>query len=148
MDAQRRFSWQYLVRKTCYCVIIQNIVLFLNFIYRTGEFPSQNDGKDGFKSTCPVETFPPNAFGLYNMVGNAWEWTADWFTIRHNALMMHQNPKGPVSGQDKVKKGGSFMCHKDYCYRYRCAARSQNTPDTSAHNLGFRCAKDVKKNNH
>ena len=111
----------------------------------TGEFPSQNDGVDGFKSTCPVETFPPNAFGLYNMVGNAWEWTADWFTIRHNALMMHQDPAGPTSGKDKVKKGGSFMCHKDYCYRYRCAARSQNTPDTSAHNLGFRCAKDVKK---
>ena len=52
---------------------------------------------------------------------------------------------GPKDGKDKVKKGGSFMCHKDYCYRYRCAARSQNTPDSSAHNLGFRCAKSIAK---
>ena len=111
----------------------------------TGDFPVNNDEEDGFKGTSPVKQFPPNAFGLYNMVGNVWEWTSDWWTIRHNALILHQDPAGPESGQDKVKKGGSFMCHKDYCYRYRCAARSQNTPDTSAHNLGFRCAKDIRK---
>jgi sulfatase modifying factor 1 len=56
-----------------------------------------------------------------------------------------QNPSGPDSGTDKVKKGGSFMCHKTYCYRYRCAARSQNTPDSSAQNLGFRCAVNKSK---
>lgn len=114
----------------------------------TGEFPQKNDGEDGCKSTCPVDSFPPNKFGLYNMVGNIWEWTSDWWTIRHNALIVHQDPQGPEKGpktKDKVKKGGSFMCHKDYCYRYRCAARSQNTPDSSAHNLGFRCAKNVPK---
>ena len=64
---------------------------------------------------------------------------------RHSPLVVHQNPKGPESGTDKVKKGGSYMCHKDYCYRYRCAARSQNTPDSSASNLGFRCAADKDK---
>ena len=112
----------------------------------TGTFPTENDEEgDGYAITAPVDEFPPNAFGLYNMVGNVWEWTSDWWTIRHNALIIHRDPSGPEAGQDKVKKGGSFMCHKDYCYRYRCAARSQNTPDSSAHNLGFRCAKSLKE---
>nr|KAF6421307.1 sulfatase modifying factor 1 [Molossus molossus] len=88
-----------------------------------------------------VDAFPPNGYGLYNIVGNAWEWTSDWWTVRHSAQEA-LNPKGPPSGKDRVKKGGSYMCHKSYCYRYRCAARSQNTPDSSASNLGFRCAAD------
>lgn len=111
----------------------------------TGVFPEKDSGEDGYAGTCPVTEFPPNAYGLHNMVGNVWEWTSDWFTIRHNALILHDDPQGPKEGKDKVKKGGSFMCHKDYCYRYRCAARSQNTPDSSAHNLGFRCAKSIAK---
>uniref|UniRef100_A0A8I5ZRR9 Sulfatase modifying factor 1 n=1 Tax=Rattus norvegicus TaxID=10116 RepID=A0A8I5ZRR9_RAT len=88
-----------------------------------------------------VDAFPPNGYGLYNIVGNAWEWTSDWWTVHHSAEET-LNPKGPTSGKDRVKKGGSYMCHKSYCYRYRCAARSQNTPDSSASNLGFRCAAD------
>nr|KAF6476396.1 sulfatase modifying factor 1 [Rousettus aegyptiacus] len=88
-----------------------------------------------------VDAFPPNAYGLYNVVGNAWEWTSDWWTV-HHTVEETLNPKGPPSGKDRVKKGGSYMCHKSYCYRYRCAARSQNTPDSSASNLGFRCAAD------
>uniref|UniRef100_A0A8D0WIR2 Sulfatase-modifying factor enzyme-like domain-containing protein n=1 Tax=Sus scrofa TaxID=9823 RepID=A0A8D0WIR2_PIG len=88
-----------------------------------------------------VDAFPPNGYGLYNIVGNAWEWTSDWWTI-HHAAEETINPRGPPSGKDRVKKGGSYMCHKSYCYRYRCAARSQNTPDSSASNLGFRCAAD------
>uniref|UniRef100_A0A8D0GA61 Formylglycine-generating enzyme n=1 Tax=Sphenodon punctatus TaxID=8508 RepID=A0A8D0GA61_SPHPU len=107
-----------------------------------GDFPTNNTGEDGFKGTAPVSAFPPNGYGLYNVVGNAWEWTADWWAVHHSAEEMH-NPKGPLSGTDKVKKGGSYMCHKSYCYRYRCAARSQNTPDSSASNLGFRCAADT-----
>lgn len=103
-----------------------------------GEFPSQNTGEDGFVKTSPVMSFPPNGFGLYDIVGNAWEWTADWWTVHHTTDRQN-NPKGPSSGSDKVKKGGSYMCHKSYCYRYRCAARSQNTPDSSSSNLGFRC---------
>ncbi|XP_042536130.1 formylglycine-generating enzyme [Dipodomys spectabilis] len=106
-----------------------------------GEFPVTNTGEDGFRGTAPVDTFPPNGYGLYNIVGNVWEWTADWWTVHHSAEDT-LNPKGPPSGKDRVKKGGSYMCHKSYCYRYRCAARSQNTPDSSASNLGFRCAAD------
>ncbi|XP_057560828.1 formylglycine-generating enzyme isoform X2 [Hippopotamus amphibius kiboko] len=122
-----------------------------------GEFPVTNTGEDGFRGTAPVDAFPPNGFGLYNIVGNAWEWTSDWWTI-HHSVEETINPKGPLSGKDRVKKGGSYMCHKvyqnpiagepdfhekqSYCYRYRCAARSQNTPDSSASNLGFRCAAD------
>ncbi|KAM3914415.1 formylglycine-generating enzyme [Leptodactylus fuscus] len=104
-----------------------------------GEFPNANTAEDGYSQTAPVSAFPPNGFGLYNMVGNAWEWTWDWWGTQHTAEDAH-NPKGPSSGKDKVKKGGSYMCHKSYCYRYRCAARSQNTPDSSSSNLGFRCA--------
>ncbi|KAM7335294.1 hypothetical protein ACRRTK_005771 [Alexandromys fortis] len=106
-----------------------------------GEFPVANTGDDGFQGTAPVDAFPPNGYGLYNIVGNAWEWTSDWWTVHHSVEEAH-NPKGPTSGKDRVKKGGSYMCHKSYCYRYRCAARSQNTPDSSASNLGFRCAAD------
>ncbi|XP_068940161.1 formylglycine-generating enzyme isoform X1 [Petaurus breviceps papuanus] len=104
-----------------------------------GEFPVSNTGEDGYRGTAPVTAFPPNGYGLYNIVGNAWEWTSDWWTV-HHSVDETLDPKGPPSGSDRVKKGGSYMCHKSYCYRYRCAARSQNTPDSSASNLGFRCA--------
>uniref|UniRef100_A0A669PHU6 Sulfatase modifying factor 1 n=1 Tax=Phasianus colchicus TaxID=9054 RepID=A0A669PHU6_PHACC len=107
-----------------------------------GVFPSNNTAEDGYKGTAPVTAFPPNGYGLYNIVGNAWEWTSDWWAVHHSTDEAH-NPKGPLSGTDRVKKGGSYMCHKSYCYRYRCAARSQNTPDSSASNLGFRCAADA-----
>ncbi|XP_038666681.1 formylglycine-generating enzyme isoform X2 [Scyliorhinus canicula] len=107
-----------------------------------GDFPHHNTADDGYASTAPVTAFPANGYGLFNMVGNAWEWTSDWWTVHHTTDEL-ENPIGPPSGTDKVKKGGSYMCHKSYCYRYRCAARSQNTPDSSASNLGFRCAADV-----
>ncbi|XP_072307606.1 formylglycine-generating enzyme [Eucyclogobius newberryi] len=103
-----------------------------------GQFPSENTAEDGFAKTSPVMSFPANALGLFDMVGNAWEWTNDWWTVHHTTDAQN-NPTGPPSGSDKVKKGGSYMCHKSYCYRYRCAARSQNTPDSSSSNLGFRC---------
>lgn len=105
-----------------------------------GEFPLENTAEDGYIATAPVDSFPPNKFGLHNLAGNVWEWTADWWTVRHSKEFQN-NPKGPPSGKEKVKKGGSYLCHPNYCYRYRCAARSQNTPDSSASNLGFRCAK-------
>lgn len=109
-----------------------------------GTFPTNNTLDDGYAGTAPVDTYPPNKYGLYNMVGNVWEWVSDWWTITHSPAPV-KDPKGPVQGTEKVKKGGSFMCHKEYCYRYRCAARSMNTPDSSASNLGFRCARSIEQ---
>ncbi|KOX76185.1 Sulfatase-modifying factor 1 [Melipona quadrifasciata] len=105
-----------------------------------GDFPNNNTKEDGYESTSPVTEFPPNNYGLRNMIGNVWEWTSDWWTIETKARGGPNNPSGPPHSTDKVKKGGSYLCHKSYCFRYRCAARSQNTPDTTAGNLGFRCA--------
>lgn len=104
-----------------------------------GDFPNEDTGEDGCRGRCPVTTFLPNSYGLYNIVGNVWEWTADWWEVSHSPSLQ-VNPTGPPSGNDKVKKGGSYMCTKGFCYRYRCVARSQNSPDTTASNLGFRCA--------
>lgn len=109
-----------------------------------GKFPEENTADDGYISTAPVDAYQPNRFGLYNTVGNVWEWVSDWWQVRHSNVPS-QNPQGPPSGTDKVKKGGSYMCHKDYCYRYRCSARSMNTPDSSASNMGIRCARTVVK---
>lgn len=106
-----------------------------------GEFPGKNTGEDGWEGTAPVTAFPQSNLGTKNMIGNVWEWVSDWWKTDHSPESV-SSPLGPKTGTDKVKKGGSFMCHKSYCYRYRCAARSQNTPDSSAHNLGFRCAAD------
>ncbi|XP_019736403.1 formylglycine-generating enzyme [Hippocampus comes] len=103
-----------------------------------GEFPHNNSAEDGYVKTSPVMSFPANAFGLFDMVGNAWEWTSDWWTVHHSTEQQH-NPTGPPTGTNKVMKGGSYMCHKSYCYRYRCAARSQNSAQSSSSNLGFRC---------
>ncbi|XP_015442654.1 sulfatase-modifying factor 1 [Pteropus alecto] len=76
-----------------------------------GEFPVTDSGEDGFRGTAPVDAFPPNAYGLYNVVGNVWEWTSDWWTVHHTVEETF-NPKGPPSGKDRVKKGGSYMCHE------------------------------------
>uniref|UniRef100_A0A1L8E4E8 Putative sulfatase-modifying factor 1 n=1 Tax=Nyssomyia neivai TaxID=330878 RepID=A0A1L8E4E8_9DIPT len=102
-----------------------------------GEFPKDNTKEDGFLGTCPVGEFHQNSYDLYNIVGNVWEWTDDLWD-KSDAEKKTENP-------NRVKKGGSFLCHKSYCYRYRCAARSQNTEDSSAGNLGFRCAKDATR---
>jgi len=108
-----------------------------------GEFPYGNTAEDGYPITSPVTEFPEQtSHGLKNIIGNVWEWTQDFWTTRHSNKPK-TNPTGPSSGTDKVKKGGSYMCTKQYCYRYRCGARSQNTPDSSASNLGFRCASDT-----
>ncbi|XP_023301906.2 formylglycine-generating enzyme [Lucilia cuprina] len=98
-----------------------------------GEFPDNNTKEDGYVTTCPVNKFSQNVFQLHNIVGNVWEWTQDLWTEGDTS----PNPS-------RVKKGGSYLCHKTYCYRYRCAARSQNTADSSAGNLGFRCAKNME----
>ncbi len=104
-----------------------------------GEFPKVDTGDDGYKGTCPVDAFPPNGFGLYSLSGNAWDWCADWFGTTHPEGGA-TNPTGPADGASRVMKGGSFLCHKSYCNRYRVAARTANTPDSSASNISFRCA--------
>jgi len=104
-------------------------------------FSSKNTAEDGWELTAPVDEYEPNKYGLYNTVGNVWEWTSDWQIPNRNALAA-ENPKSvnPSSTNNKVKKGGSFMCHQFTCYRYRIAARMFITPDSSASNVGFRCA--------
>jgi sulfatase modifying factor 1 len=105
-----------------------------------GTFPQSNTGDDGFSFLAPVGSFPPqNDYGLHDMLGNAWEWVHDWFTQNHSSVLT-SNPIGPAFGVDKVKKGGSFLCHRSFCYRYRTAARFPTTPDSATYNIGFRCA--------
>jgi len=104
-----------------------------------GEFPHHDTGEDGFAGTCPVEAFPPNGYGLYSVTGNTWEWCADWFSPSFHVTGARLNPQGPVTGTNRVIKGGSFLCHKSYCNRYRVAARSSNTPDSSSSHMSFRC---------
>jgi sulfatase modifying factor 1 len=105
-----------------------------------GEFPKIDTAEDGYRGTNPVAAFPANGFGLYSMTGNVWEWTADWFGVRHPKNEV-RDPRGPDTGPGKVLKGGSFLCHASYCNRYRVAARMHNTPDSSTSNIGFRCVK-------
>jgi formylglycine-generating enzyme len=109
-----------------------------------GVFPKQNTGADGYRWTAPVRAYEPNDWGLYNVCGNVWEWCADWFSPNwHQAASPETriNPQGPASGERKLMKGGSFLCHESYCNRYRLAARSSNTPDSATTNCGFRCVR-------
>lgn len=103
-----------------------------------GDFPTDNTGEDGWVTTAPVRSYEPNDWGLWQMVGNVWEWCADWFAAdayrRHTSV----DPEGPAFGMSRVMRGGSFLCHDSYCNRYRNSARSSNTPDSSTANIGFR----------
>jgi formylglycine-generating enzyme required for sulfatase activity len=108
-----------------------------------GEFPAQNTLADGYLGTAPVTAFPPNQYGLYNMTGNVWEWTADWFSTTWQADRPPESPAGPASGDRRALRGGSYLCHSSYCFRYRVSARMANTPESSTGNTGFRCAHDA-----
>jgi formylglycine-generating enzyme len=108
-----------------------------------GTFPPRNTLDDGYYGTAPVDTFPPNGYGLYNLTGNVWEWCQDWFDPTFHRHGPRKNPKGPPRGSHRVMRGGSYLCHASYCYRYRVAARGANTPDSATGNLGFRCARDA-----
>jgi len=120
-----------------------------------GQFPWQNQALDGWVRTSPVGSFPPNAYGLFDMIGNVWEWTSDWYNSRpgdgHPSCCVAHNPRGgdrdashdPGQPQfripRKVVKGGSHLCVRSYCFRYRPAARQPQMIDTGMSHLGFRC---------
>ena len=113
-----------------------------------GEFPWQNLMLDGYERTSPVGTFPPNGYGLFDMCGNVWEWTSDWFTAGHGEPARSPCCAPPMSGEPpvggertprRVIKGGSHLCAPSYCLRYRPAARQGETVDTSTSHIGFRC---------
>ncbi len=108
-----------------------------------GTFPHKNTAEDGFAGLCPVNAFQANGFGLFSMTGNTWEWCADWFDADYHVNATRANPVGPPVGIARVLKGGSYLCHKSYCNRYRVAARSSNTPDSGTTNMSFRCVRDV-----
>jgi formylglycine-generating enzyme required for sulfatase activity len=116
-----------------------------------GPFPFQNSAIDGYLTTSPVRSFPPNSYGLYDMAGNAWEWTQDWYRAdtygQQARLGVVDNPQGPDSSYDpqeptvpkRVHRGGSYLCHASYCSGYRPSARMKASPDTSLSHTGFRC---------
>jgi formylglycine-generating enzyme required for sulfatase activity len=107
-----------------------------------GEFPDLNTAADGYAATSPVDAFPPNGHGLYSVTGNTWEWCLDFWGTEFSASAS-SDPAGPAHGDARVMKGGSFLCHVSYCNRYRPAARTRNTPDSAASNIGFRCTRPL-----
>jgi formylglycine-generating enzyme len=132
----------------------------------TGDFPHRNDNADGFAGIAPVKSFPPNAYGLYDMAGNVWNWTADWYRADAHAQSKKDagespdggagccvNPRGPLTSFDptrelpdspqRVVKGGSFLCNPSYCESYRPSARRGTPPDTGTQHTGFRCVMDA-----
>ena len=115
-----------------------------------GEFPTNNTVEDGFENKAPVKSFPPNSFGLYEMAGNVWEWTQDWYNVNYYREMVEKgivknphgaevpyNPNNPRM-QEKVIKGGSFLCNASYCASFRISARMANSTDSAQEHLGFR----------
>lgn len=111
-----------------------------------GDFPVRNTREDGFTGTAPVKAYAPNGFGLYNTSGNVWEWCADRFSADWHAEARPEtrsDPAGPPHGGSRVLRGGSYLCHRSYCNRYRVAARTSNTPDSTTGHGGFRCALTV-----
>jgi formylglycine-generating enzyme required for sulfatase activity len=123
-----------------------------------GAFPHENLKDDGYSHTSPVTAFPPNGYGLHDMIGNVWEWTTDWFSAAHDLETQDRTCcgvlKNPRGGREdasydgcnpniriprKVLKGGSHLCAPNYCRRYRPAARHAQPVDTSTNHVGFRC---------
>jgi formylglycine-generating enzyme required for sulfatase activity len=117
-----------------------------------GHFPDNNTAEDGYISTSPVGSFPANSYGLYDMAGNVWEWTSDWYRPDYYQTLaatgkVAQNPQGPSDSFDpgepgipkRVQRGGSFLCTDQYCSRYSVGARGRGAADTGTNHVGFRC---------
>lgn len=120
-----------------------------------GNFPYRNTLRDQFFYTAPVASFEPNAFGLYDMAGNVWEWCSDWYDFTYYKGLESKNtinPQGPEAPYDpyqpylkqKVMRGGSFLCNDTYCSGYRVASRMKSTPDTGLQHTGFRLVKSAE----
>lgn len=115
-----------------------------------GTFPTFNTKEDGFERSSPVQSYSANGYGLYDMAGNVWEWTQDWYDFFYYRSLANNNdnynPEGPDRSrnphnpyaQEKVIRGGSFLCHDSYCASYRASARMATSPDTGLEHLGFR----------
>ncbi len=108
-----------------------------------GTFPTENTLEDGHLTTAPAKSYAANGFGMFCMAGNVWEWCADWFADDYYDRSPAYDPRGPGRGDRRVMRGGSYLCHDSYCNRYRVAARSANTPESTSANIGFRCASDT-----
>ena len=106
-----------------------------------GQFPHHNTAKDGYTTTAPAISFEPNGYGLYNMAGNVWDWLSEAFS---SPMRRRKRAPGQLmdNSEPRLAKGGSFLCHKSYCYRYRIAARIGNTPDSATTHMGFRVVWD------
>ncbi|TDQ76347.1 formylglycine-generating enzyme family protein [Sphingobacterium yanglingense] len=123
---------------------------WLTNIYQ-GSFPGHNTKEDGFENTAKVKSYPPNAYGLYDMEGNVWEWCADFYRTDYYAAHDGINPKGPKDSYDpqepglvkRVQRGGSFLCNDQYCERYKAGARGKGEVNSPTNNVGFRCVKDI-----
>ncbi len=105
-----------------------------------GQFPKYNSAKDGWVGSAPARSFAANGYGLFNMVGNVWEWTANNYTVR--SLKKRVRQRLTLMRGFRVLKGGSFLCHRSYCDRYRIAARTGNSPDSTTAHQGFRVVWD------
>jgi formylglycine-generating enzyme required for sulfatase activity len=122
-----------------------------------GEFPVDNTQADGFEKSAPVKTYPPNGYGLYEISGNVWEWTSDWYSSQYYQYCKENsitnNPKGPNEAfnpnnpyiDERIIRGGSFLCNASYCASYRVSSRMATDPNTSLEHLGFRTVMDLKK---
>lgn len=129
--AQKRFAWgDELLPPGGHCCNIWQ-----------GEFPNRNTGEDGWLGTAPVDAFEANGFGLYNACGNVWEWCADTFSPNYHRITRPLDPICLVPTGRRSMRGGSYLCHDSYCNRYRVAARSFNTQESTAGHLGFRVAR-------
>jgi formylglycine-generating enzyme len=121
-----------------------------------GHFPDSNTGEDGYTGTAPVGSFPSNAYGLFDMAGNVWEWTSDWYRADYYQTLaatgeIARNPQGPAESFDpsepgvakRVQRGGSFLCTDQYCERYIAGGRGKGELDTGTNHLGFRCVRST-----
>lgn len=146
-------EWEFAARGT----LVNNIYPFGNSntdLYKklnswNGNFPYENTLQDKYENTAPVKSFPPNNIGLYDMSGNIWEWCYDWYDENYYIFCkkssIFKNPKGADTSKtdEKVMRGGSFLCNDSYCSGFRVAARMKSSIETSLEHTGFRCAKDA-----